>query len=35
VTQTEWWRNGFVVSLVNLVVFVGLGTIWWKVIGLW
>jgi len=35
VTQAEWWRNGFIVSLVNLLIFIGLGTIWWKVIGLW
>ena len=34
-TQAEWWRNGFAISVVNLLVFVGLGTIWWKVIGLW
>ncbi|HWI50650.1 MAG TPA: anion permease [Symbiobacteriaceae bacterium] len=35
VGQGEWWRNGLIVSLVNLVVWVGVGGLWWKVIGLW
>ncbi len=35
VSQTEWWKNGFLISLVNLFVFIGLGSIWWKIIGLW
>lgn len=35
VSQTEWWRNGFLVSVVILVVFIGLGSIWWKILGLW
>jgi DASS family divalent anion:Na+ symporter len=30
-----WWRLGFVVSLVNLVVWLGLGGVWWRVLGLW
>lgn len=35
VTQTEWWRNGFIVSVINLVIWVGVGGAWWKVLGLW
>jgi DASS family divalent anion:Na+ symporter len=35
VSQTEWWKNGFFVSVLNLVVFIGVGAIWWKIIGLW
>jgi DASS family divalent anion:Na+ symporter len=35
VSQTEWWRNGFIISVVNLLVFVGVGSVWWKIIGLW
>jgi DASS family divalent anion:Na+ symporter len=31
----DWWRVGFVVSLVNLVVWIGVGGAWWKVLGLW
>ena len=34
-TQAEWWKIGFIVSVVNLICFLGVGTIWWKVIGLW
>jgi DASS family divalent anion:Na+ symporter len=30
-----WWGLGFVISLVNIVIWVGLGGIWWKVLGLW
>lgn len=31
----EWWRVGFLVSLINLAIWVGLGGLWWKVLGLW
>ncbi len=30
-----WWRLGFLVSVVNIVIWVGLGGLWWKVLGLW
>lgn len=30
-----WWKIGFYMSIVNLVVWFGVGSIWWKVIGLW
>lgn len=35
VRQAEWWRVGFVISVVNLAVWMGLGWWWWKVVGLW
>ncbi len=35
VDQTTWWRLGFIISLVNLIIFVGIGGAWWKVLGLW
>jgi DASS family divalent anion:Na+ symporter len=31
----DWWRLGFVISLVNLVVWLGVGSIWWRILGLW
>ncbi|MCK6595755.1 MAG: anion permease [Bacteriovoracaceae bacterium] len=35
VTMSEWWKWGFVVSIINLVVW-GLGcAVWWKVLGYW
>ena len=30
-----WWKLGFVVSLVNIVIWLGVGGLWWKVLGLW
>ncbi len=35
VRQTDWWRIGFVISLMNLVIWLGVGMWWWKVVGLW
>jgi DASS family divalent anion:Na+ symporter len=31
----SWWRVGFFVSLLNIVIWLGLGSLWWKLIGLW
>ena len=35
VTQAEWWRLGFLISLVNLVIWLGIGPVWWKIVGIW
>jgi DASS family divalent anion:Na+ symporter len=35
VPQTTWWRLGLIVSLVNIVIWLGLGPLWWRVLGLW
>ncbi len=35
VRQSEWWKLGFVISLVNLAIWLGIGMVWWKVVGLW
>ena len=35
VEVSDWWRLGFVVSLVNLVIWLGVGGLWWRVLGLW
>ena len=35
VRQGDWWRIGFLISLVNLAVWLGLGMLWWKIVGLW
>jgi len=35
VTMGEWWKWGFVTSVVNLIVW-GLGcAVWWKILGYW
>jgi DASS family divalent anion:Na+ symporter len=35
VDQGTWWKLGFIISVVNMLVWVGLGPLWWKVLGLW
>lgn len=35
VSQLTWWRVGFVVVLFNLAVWLGLGLLWWRLLGLW
>jgi DASS family divalent anion:Na+ symporter len=34
-SQGKWWKIGFVMSLVYMAVWLGIGFAWWKVIGLW
>lgn len=34
-TIVEWWRAGGIMSIVNIVIWGGVGAIWWKIIGLW
>jgi len=35
VSQPDWWRFGFYISLVNLAIWLGVGFWWWKALGLW
>jgi DASS family divalent anion:Na+ symporter len=35
VDQGTWWKLGFMVSVINMVIWVGIGSMWWKVLGLW
>jgi DASS family divalent anion:Na+ symporter len=35
VRQVEWWRIGFRISVVHLVVWMGVGLAWWKLLGWW
>lgn len=32
---SHWWKVGFVVSVVNFIVWAVVGMAWWKCIGLW
>jgi DASS family divalent anion:Na+ symporter len=34
-TQAQWWRVGFLLSLVHLLIWLPIGFLWWKVLGLW
>ncbi len=35
VTTGEWWRIGFIVSVVNLLIWGLLGGFWWKILNFW
>jgi DASS family divalent anion:Na+ symporter len=35
VTQAQWWRIGFLISLLHLAIWLPVGFMWWKIIGLY
>jgi DASS family divalent anion:Na+ symporter len=35
VRQGEWWLYGFWISVINLIIWLGVGPVWWKLIGIW
>jgi len=35
VSQSEWWRLGLLISVINLAIWMGIGPIWWKLVGIW
>ncbi|UCC29310.1 MAG: anion permease, partial [Phycisphaerales bacterium] len=35
VKLADWWKLGAVISVVNIAIWLGLGGIWWKFIGIW
>jgi anion transporter len=35
VPQTQWYKFGFIFSLIYLGIWGGVGGAWWKVLGLW
>lgn len=35
VNLKTWWKLGFIISLVFLIIWIGIGSIWWKALGLW
>jgi DASS family divalent anion:Na+ symporter len=35
VEMGAWWRLGALVSVVNILIWLGVGGLWWKVIGVW
>ena len=34
-TLGEWWKTGFVMSVVLLIIWLVVGSTWWKVLGYW
>ncbi len=35
VSFRDWWRIGWLISLVNLAIWCSIGFLWWKLIGIW
>ncbi|HEU4996949.1 MAG TPA: DASS family sodium-coupled anion symporter [Gemmatimonadaceae bacterium] len=35
VRQGTWWRVGALVSVLNLAIWLGVGMLWWKLLGWW
>lgn len=35
VPQGKWWQLGFIMVTVYMVIWLGIGSFWWHVIGLW
>ena len=35
VSQGTWWKMGFLLSLVGLAIWLGVGSLWWKLLGWW
>jgi divalent anion:Na+ symporter, DASS family len=35
VSMSDWWRLGFIITTVNVMIWLVIGGAWWKVIGLW
>jgi DASS family divalent anion:Na+ symporter len=35
IEQATWWRIGFYLSFLHLLVWFGVGLPWWKLLGIW
>ena len=35
VDLSSWWKLGFLISIVNVFIWLGFGGLWWKILGLW
>ncbi|MGW8958795.1 anion permease [Paenibacillus sp. NPDC055715] len=35
ITQNRWWSLGLLISFAHLIIWLGLGFAWWKVLGIW
>lgn len=34
-TIAEWWKIGFILTVVNLFIWITIGGLWWKLLGFW
>jgi DASS family divalent anion:Na+ symporter len=35
VEMGTWWKMGFLISVVNITIWLGIGGLWWKLLGYW
>lgn len=35
IKQSTWWKHGFISMGLLLFIWIGLGSVWWKILGLW
>ncbi|WP_110114022.1 anion permease [Bacillus sp. CGMCC 1.16541] len=35
ISQNKWWTLGFIISIVHVIIWLGVGGLWWKVLGYW
>ena len=35
VELSTWWKLGFLASLINILIWLIAGGLWWKLLGLW
>lgn len=35
VNLKTWWKMGAIIGVYFIIVFIGIGSLWWKVLGLW
>lgn len=35
VSQAQWWKLGFILTTTNVMIWLVIGSVWWKVCGLW
>ena len=34
-TLGEWWKTGFITCIINLIIWIFVGGLWWKFLGYW
>ena len=35
ITQNKWWSLNFILGIVYFIIWFGVGSVWWKVIGIY
>ncbi len=35
VEMGDWWKMGGIISVLNILIWLGVGGLWWKLIGIW